>query len=182
MFTNRFGVLSAARLADDVRGHEVNSRTDLEPWVFGAVPGPPEVPPKGRCPWAGSCALRSSRSATSSSHHLINTGPRIPAASPRRMSSAALSVSTREASAGIVRDKSRRADVTPQSFEKNAVAFPRDRIHIAFDSQEEVLGRVGCLRPPMQQGGACVWRARALARAGAATEGGVGTSIAGGAQ
>jgi hypothetical protein len=46
MFTNRFGVLSAARLADDVRGHEVNSRTDLEPWVFGAVPGPPEVPPK----------------------------------------------------------------------------------------------------------------------------------------
>lgn len=46
---------------------------------------------------------RSSRSARSSRHHLIRTGPRIPAASPRRISSASASLSTREATAGACR-------------------------------------------------------------------------------
>jgi hypothetical protein len=50
--------------------------------------------------------LRSSRSARSSSHHLINTGPRMPAASPRRISSASFSVSMGESRAGCRHPKS----------------------------------------------------------------------------
>src|SRR4030095_8910902 len=44
---------------------------------------------------------RSSRSVSSCSHHLISTGPRMPAASPRRISFVSLSLSTGELIAPI---------------------------------------------------------------------------------